>query len=119
LTVAVANGNLWSWGGNGGYGELGTGKADKVVTLPIQSKLSNVKQAYAGCYHTVALQGISIIVFFPQIFLEDGSVWSFGSNANGELGIGHKNATLEPQKLNLEPIQSISVGHLHSIALSS
>jgi alpha-tubulin suppressor-like RCC1 family protein len=61
LTVAVANGNLWSWGGNGGVGELGTGKADKNVTLPIQSKLSNVKQAYAGGYHTVALQGISIM----------------------------------------------------------
>jgi alpha-tubulin suppressor-like RCC1 family protein len=54
-----------------------------------------------------------------DIFSEDGSVWSFGNNVNGQLGIGHKNATLEPQKLNLEPIQSISVGYHHSIALSS
>ena len=57
--------------------------------------------------------------FLPDFFLEDGSVWSFGYNVHGELGIGHKNATLEPQKLNLEPIQSISVGYYPSIALSS
>ncbi len=50
----------------------------------------------------------------------DGTVWSFGTNTNGELGVGEQRVTNIPKwvELNEEKIEQISVGNSHVIALT-
>ncbi|WP_028590287.1 RCC1 domain-containing protein [Paenibacillus massiliensis] len=76
--VLVKNdGTLWSWG-YASYGEGGTGQRTQIMKVPIKSNLiDNVKEARAGKGFTIVLKN-------------DGTVWSFGTNLYGQLGIGTK-----------------------------
>lgn len=68
------DGTLWMWGSNID-GQLGTGQATEVLqTQPIQVPLNGAVLAVAaGTGHTVAI-------------LEDGSLWVWGRNDQGQLG---------------------------------
>ena len=69
------DGTVWSWGWNG-YGALGTGSsASKTATPAEVPGLSNVVQVTAQWTTGVALKS-------------DGTVWSWGDNAAGNLGNG-------------------------------
>lgn len=70
------DGSLWSCGHNG-YGQLGLGdNTDKTTFTQVTTDISNdVKQVACGRYHTVILKN-------------DGSIWSCGYNADGQLGLG-------------------------------
>lgn len=49
---------------------------------------------------------------------EDGSLWSWGANTRGELGVGHSlNSNVALQTLNLRNPVAIDSGNLHSLAL--
>lgn len=74
--VAVAkDGTVWAWGNNG-LGQLGVGNAIKESRSPIKvGGIEKMIAVDAGGYHTVALR-------------EDGTVWVWGSNSNGQLGDG-------------------------------
>ena len=79
-----ADGTLWSWGGNEA-GQLGLGSAaSEYVTTPTQVCASSGNpgpgdaewtQISAGAFHVVALKG-------------DGSLWAWGLNGSGQLGLG-------------------------------
>jgi serine/threonine protein kinase len=64
-----------------------------------------------GWRHTLALD-------------EKGEVWSWGYNADGQLGLGHNNSFNAPKKVffflftQLDPIVMISAGSHHSVALT-
>ncbi|USK60456.1 RCC1 domain-containing protein [Peribacillus asahii] len=85
-TLAVANdGSLYTWGENT-YGKLGIGTETSIYdvwsdgansAVPIKVSLTKVMQAEAGSEHTVAIT-------------TDGTVWSWGSNDYGQLGVGKK-----------------------------
>jgi alpha-tubulin suppressor-like RCC1 family protein len=63
---------------------------------------------------------ISLDSFHSFILCEDGSLFGFGANSCGQLGLGHTNHQLTPQQLILpeekKPIQ-ISLGFSHSFIL--
>ena len=51
----------------------------------------------------------------------DGTVWTFGSNTNGELGLGdnlYKNAPKQVELLKEKIVEQISVGNNHAIVLT-
>ena len=79
------DGTLWRWGRNID-GQLGTGQATEVLqTQPVQVPLNGAVLAVAaGTGHTVAI-------------LEDGSLWVWGRNDQGQLGLDPDTAALVPQ----------------------
>ncbi|MCL2843640.1 MAG: S-layer homology domain-containing protein [Oscillospiraceae bacterium] len=77
-TVAQAGDAFWAWGNNW-FGQLGNGGGNQDVrTAPVRVDMQNLNSAMAlvaGDVHTVAIRG-------------DGTVWSWGGNAYGQLGDG-------------------------------
>ena len=74
FTAAIkTDGTLWTWGYNF-YGQLGdntgTNRSTPVTTF---SGGTNWKQVYCGQQHTAAIK-------------TDGTIWTWGSNSNGQLG---------------------------------
>ena len=120
-TALKANGTVWSWGLNE-YGQLGDGSTNwgnstNLSTTPVQVfGLTNVKSLGGRGYHTLALKN-------------DGTVWAWGRNEYGELGIGvafdtgnngFGQATNIPvQVIGLTNPASLSAGGFFSLALMS
>ena len=73
IAAIKTDGTLWSWGNNT-YGQLGdnsnTNKSSPVQTV---SAGTNWKSVSCGFYYTAAIK-------------TDGTLWSWGYNANGQLG---------------------------------
>ncbi len=73
-----SDGTVWSWGRNNN-GQLGDGttidRSTQVQVLTAAGALSGVVEVAAGANYSVALKG-------------DGTVWTWGVNTNGQLGIG-------------------------------
>jgi alpha-tubulin suppressor-like RCC1 family protein len=104
-----ADGSLWSWGSNAS-GQLGQGAqpADPSTPAQILTGLftdNDWSAVAAGGGHSLALKA-------------DGTLWSWGDNASGQLGIG----SLVSQNLPV-PVGSdhdwsgLAAGALHSLAL--
>jgi alpha-tubulin suppressor-like RCC1 family protein len=69
------DGTVWAWGDNT-YGQLGNGASGAASLFPVQvSGLSGIVAVSAGEYHSIALKN-------------DGTVWAWGYNSNGQLGNG-------------------------------
>ncbi|WP_036672680.1 RCC1 domain-containing protein [Paenibacillus sp. HGF5] len=92
------DGSVWTWGGNTIWGsaditgQLGRGddrleeRPGRVTRLPGNAK---VLQAETGGHHTV-------------IMLDNGTLWSMGSNREKQLGGGYKmGSAIEPTQLSL------------------
>jgi alpha-tubulin suppressor-like RCC1 family protein len=81
------NGTLWCWGYNG-YGELGAGNQTnqdrpRQVTTPAPGGWASVT---AGSSHTCATR-------------TNGTLWCWGYNGNGELGVGNQTNQDRPQQV--------------------
>jgi uncharacterized delta-60 repeat protein/uncharacterized repeat protein (TIGR01451 family) len=105
-----ADGTLWAWGGNS-CGEIGDGGSNPsaLYTSPTQiGYRTNWVEIKTGLGHTLARR-------------RDGSLWAFGCNNNGQLGLGRS------EWLHSAPVQvgcamnwdAIATGSKHSIALRS
>jgi alpha-tubulin suppressor-like RCC1 family protein len=70
-----SDGSLWSWGYNY-YGQLGIGEdlVNKWVPTRVGNWLDWVA-VYAGANYSLGIRG-------------DGSLWAWGLNSNGQLGLG-------------------------------
>ena len=76
-TVTIkTDGTIWSWG-SGLYGKFGDGNALSKSLVPIQeyTQSTNWSSVSAGNSHTLAIKS-------------DGTLWAWGENNYGELGIG-------------------------------
>jgi len=101
------NGTLWGWGLNS-YGKLGIGGTAN-VSSPVQvgslTDWANVASGSAG--HTFAIK-------------TDGSIWTLGWNAFGQLGDGTLANKSSPVQIGaLTDWSSVAVGRLHSLALKT
>ncbi|XP_028645231.1 probable E3 ubiquitin-protein ligase HERC6 isoform X2 [Grammomys surdaster] len=111
-SVAVCHkGKVFTWGA-GSEGQLGIGEFKEISFMPTKIKaLDDIKiiQVSCGHYHSLALS-------------EDGHVFSWGSNSQGQLGLGKDFCSQTiPQKVkSLEgiPLAQVAAGGTHSFALS-
>ncbi len=107
------SGTLWAWGNNY-YGELGTGNSggvSKEFTEGIDSKVpvqvgtdNNWYFTAAGIRHSLAIK-------------EDGSLWAWGWNKYGQLGLGDTGDRDIPVKVSTHSWSSVYGGGYHSLAI--
>ncbi len=91
-TLTIKNGEVWGWGDNSG-GQLGNGQSGSNVPI---NKSSPVKAS--------GLSGIIAVVASRRGYVgqasfalkSDGTVWSWGGNDNGQLGIGNNVSSKTP-----------------------
>ncbi|MBC2727352.1 X2-like carbohydrate binding domain-containing protein [Desulfosporosinus sp.] len=114
-TLALkSDGTVWAWGNN--YeGNLGDGTDIKRLTpVPVKSPdgtgyLTNIIAIAAGDAHSMALKS-------------DGTVWTWGQNAFGQLGNGMYDwdmHSLPSQVPSLSGVKVIAAGQYHSLALKT
>ncbi|WNG57907.1 hypothetical protein F0U59_26500 [Archangium gephyra] len=102
-----ADGTVWAWGNNGS-GELGDGTAYqwRNTAAPVLD-LTNVVSVTAGWGFSLALRA-------------DGTVWAWGANWSGQLGLGETSDwyVLRPVQVpGLVDVVAISAGGAHALAL--
>ncbi|MDA8417704.1 MAG: fibronectin type III domain-containing protein [Desulfobacteraceae bacterium] len=108
VTALLADGTVWAWGDNSA-GQLGLGAGGPVRSLsPVQVPgLSNVAAIAEGRAQTVAL-------------LKDGTVWVWGNNSYGQLGLGAGSlgqVSSPVQVPGLSQVQAIAAGWWNTFAL--
>ena len=82
---------LWAWGRNGN-GYLGDStKISKNYAIQVKDSLG--KTFFKDVIAVATASGVSVAV------KKDGSLWSWGSNSEGQLGLGHTTAQLLPQRV--------------------
>ena len=108
-TLAIkSDGTLWAWGG-GTSGQLGDG-TDTSWHLPVQigpdSDWVDVSAGPQG-WHSVALKS-------------DGTLWAWGSNGSGRLGVGDTTSRNIPTQVGSDTDWvDVSAGTFHNVALKS
>ena len=109
-SLALArDGSVWAWGRNGS-GQIGDGSTTDRF-LPVQvTGLDGilVTEVAVGKSHSLALD-------------QNGAVWAWGYNGEGQLGDGTQLQRLAPVRVKgLDPVQHIAAGvaSLHSLALT-
>ena len=115
FTLALdTDGRVWAWGDNSA-GQLGNGLFEEKQPTPGQVleeqsglPLNGVIAVSAGARHSLALRA-------------DGTVWAWGQNTHGQIGIGtfgtqQKTAIQVP---GLGGVTAISAGGFHSVALET
>ena len=116
-TIALKyDGTVWTWGNNTN-GQLGNNSTEN-SSSPVQVKsadgngyLTNIIEISAGSDHNMALS-------------KDGTVFTWGSNAYGQLGNGSSVNSMLPVQVKsadgnsfLTDVVQISAGYVHSMAL--
>jgi len=108
-----ADGSLWTWGYNwdGELGRSDNNLSDAPNPTPTEVLLVDaVSQIAAGAFHSLAL-------------MSDGTLLTFGSNEDGQLGYALNAGTLNPNPdptpvATLTDVASIAAGGFHSLAVT-
>ena len=107
-SLAVKNdGTVWAWGDNSS-GELGLGTSDiNAHPTPVQVPISDVVVV-----NTTGQDGASFAI------KRDGTLWAWGANNYGQLGIGSNTEADTPTQVpGLSDIMAVQTAGGHSIAL--
>ena len=82
-----SNGSLWTWGSGNVYGEIGLNGSPTGAATPVQiGALTN--------WSKISTTGISVISLKT-----DGTIWTWGQNGNGELGLGDRTHRSSPTQV--------------------
>ncbi|KAJ0682405.1 putative regulator of chromosome condensation 1/beta-lactamase-inhibitor protein II [Helianthus annuus] len=115
-TAAITEaGQLYTWGRDEGDGRLGLGpnrgpNEAGGLSIPSQVKALPVPVVSVACGG-----------FFTTVITDDGHLWSWGANANNELGRGNRVGGWKPQPIpGLEGVCVVQIasGGYHSLALT-
>lgn len=100
-----SNGSLWAWGWNQ-LGSLGIGSnADKNIPVMVANSYYPWASVSAGGAHSLAIQS-------------DGSIWAWGVNDHGQLGIGSTSNTNTPNRVKTGGQWiSLSAGNSHTLGI--
>ncbi len=80
------DGSLWVWGANFN-GQLGKGNTDQsLAPAPVSQPVGQWVSVSAGFEYSIGMQS-------------DGTIWSWGFNGNGQLGIGNTTEQLSPVQI--------------------
>jgi uncharacterized repeat protein (TIGR01451 family) len=107
-SLALGNdGRVWAWGTNS-QGELGLGTADNnphpaPIVVP---GLSEVAAIVAGSS-------------FNVVVAKDGTVWSWGNNQNGQLGVPGPSSKSPTRVSGVNDVKAVAVGSNHVLALKT
>jgi len=108
-TLALkSDGTMWAWGSNS-FGELGNGNsAQSKVPVQVSGISSGAAQLTAGNEDSFVLKN-------------DGTLWVFGSNRNGQLGCGASSTYSNAQQVLALGRRGLMIacGTDHSLALTS
>jgi len=109
--ATTVDGELYSWGSNN-CGQLGLGPNNQPTPRRIGGYLvsSNKKVIYVACGQS-----------FSVALTEDGELYSWGYNGNGQLGLGNSSNQQNPARiigLGSKFIKKIACGMAHVLALS-
>lgn len=116
-SLAIFNdGSLWAWGANG-FGQLGNGTlVDGFAPAQIGTDL-NWESISAGGSHNDVGNDQSANGGHSLAIKTDGTLWAWGSNAYGQLGIGTTDDATAPTKVGTDrDWKRVSAGKLHSFA---
>ena len=94
------NGNLWSWGHNN-YGQLGNESISNEAKVPTRVSINKTfKEIKAGSLYSMAID-------------VSGNIWTWGVNADGQLGNGSKGLPVEtPTQVTTNKVfNKIAIGH--------
>ena len=95
--------------GNNYYGQLGNTTNSKLTESELYAStgLQDVTAIGAGLLHSVALK-------------KDGTVWAWGSNDYGQLGVDDQDFATSPQQIpGLPKVDKIAVSEHHNLALDA
>ncbi len=115
-TALKSDGSMWAWGDNT-YGQLGTG--NNVASLsPVASlACSAIPPAPGRSYSSNRLRASEK---FSMAVRNDGTVWAWGQNTNGQLGNGNTTNQSSPvQAASLTNVTGIATGWYHSLAVKN
>jgi uncharacterized repeat protein (TIGR01451 family) len=102
-----SDGTVWIWGGNDrGQLGLGTLDSDRHPTPVIVPGLTGVNSISAGT-------GFSVVV------RNDGTVWTWGENLNGQLGVAGASTKSPAQVGGVSGVKAVSVSYNHVLALKT
>jgi alpha-tubulin suppressor-like RCC1 family protein len=101
-----SDGTVWAWGKNN-YGQLGNGEKgfSAKSTIPVQvltdletkTALTDIQAIAAGNEHSLALKS-------------DGTVWAWGSNYYGQLGVGQDRNSLAESTVAVQVLEDPELG---------
>ncbi|TEB08065.1 Regulator of chromosome condensation (RCC1) repeat protein [Pelotomaculum schinkii] len=109
-TLALKDdGTVWAWGYNL-YGQLGNGVSGTSGTRTVPEQV----------YGLTGVQAIAAGDGFSLALKNDGTVWAWGKNSYGQLGIGAGGSrTVAEQVYGLTDVQAIAAGKEHALALKN
>ena len=108
FSMAVkADGAVWAWGWNFG-GVLGLPSETFNSATPVRvNGIDNVASITAGRHYAIALK-------------QDGTVWAWGNNQDGQLGNGGTGAGPTPRQVSgLTSVATVDAGGAHTLALKT
>jgi alpha-tubulin suppressor-like RCC1 family protein len=106
-TAIKTDGTLWSWG-HGTYGQLGNNAAThRSSPVQVVGGGTNWKDVSGGDYHTLAIKN-------------DGTLWAWGFNSEGQLGINDNiNRSSPVQTIGGTNWKKVACGDYHTLAIKN
>lgn len=99
-----SNGTFAAWGSNADQ-RLGVGLGAATVPTPFDNTtITSITDFAAGGAHGLLVR-------------TDATVWSWGSNSSGQLGIAGPSVLASPQQVYLPPAMRVAAGNSHSVVL--
>lgn len=105
--IATADNKLYCWGDNK-HGQLGLGNK-KNQSIPIELTF----------FRGIPIKNIMINQNATFVLTEDGSLYGFGSNQKGQLGLGYCHNQKTPKLIFKKKIDRIVQGYYNSIAITT